>query len=407
MTERSRPAWAARLQTEREDRRWSKAELGRRLRAETGSHRALESLTSQIRAWERGDHFPRDYVDTLAAVFGLDPDDLFPPSERPLWGPAGAADAGITPDDEERLVMAARHPARLDTAVVEGLSATLANQRRIEDMIGSGAVIGPATAHMRLTLRLLKEARGPVADRLTATASEASQFAGWLHTAIGAHDAASPLYDQALRLGMQAGDPDLTATALSMHGHLAWVTGDIASMATLSRAAAEQATATGTRTVAIQQGGRALAILGDRQGALRAIGHAEEALSSAGGGDPDSLYFYGPAMLTMQRGLILAYLADTPAEHTAAADVITAGIEALPPTVRDSEWVAWYRVQAAIERAAGGQVEQSVSALRVALGIVSATGGGKTRATIAQTYRSMAARWPDHSAVVELGEALR
>ena len=60
--------------------------------------------------------------------------------------------------------------------------------------------------HLRLILRLLTEARGPLANRLAAIASDASHFVGWLFTATGAHDSAGPMYDQALRLGLQAGD---------------------------------------------------------------------------------------------------------------------------------------------------------------------------------------------------------
>ncbi|MGH3392303.1 MAG: hypothetical protein ACRDOO_25820, partial [Actinomadura sp.] len=258
-------------------------------------------------------------------------------------------------------------------------------------------------------LRLLKETRGPLTDRLTATASEASQFAGWLHTALGAHESAGPLFDQALRLGLQADDNNLAATALSMHGHLAWFTGDIRTMADLSQAAAKLATASATRTVAIQQGGRALALLGYRQGALRAIGQAEETLTGAENReDPDSLYFYGMEFLTMQRGMILAYLADSPVEHSTAADVITGGYDALPGTVRESEWVAGHLVQAAAARAAAGDIAGSVGTLRRVHAAVSATTrGGRIRTDILAVHRRMAATWPDDPDVRALGEFLR
>lgn len=260
----------------------------------------------------------------------------------------------FTPDDHERLTLAVQRPARLDIQVAESLKAILAAQRRTEDAIGSSPMVEAATGHLRLILRLLKDARGPHAERLTATASEASQFVGWLHTAIGAPGEAGPMYDQALRLGLQAGDADLAATALSMRGHLAWTTNDLDEMAALSRSAADLAQATGTRAVAIQQRGRALALMGDRRGALQAIGRAEDELASGDTGqDPDSLYFYGSAYLTMQRGLLLSYLAESPAEHEAAADVIMTGLEALPPSIRDAGWLARYRAQAARARSDG------------------------------------------------------
>ncbi|HEY8480182.1 MAG TPA: helix-turn-helix transcriptional regulator, partial [Spirillospora sp.] len=163
---------------------------------------------------------------------------------------------GLGPDgdlDAERLRYVQRYPMRIDAALVDGLAATLASQRRLEDVVGSAAVLGAAAAHLGMVLRLLRDARGPQVRRLTAVASEASQFNGWLNTSVGAHEKAGPLYDQALRLGMQAGDDDLAATALSMRGHLAWVSGDFGDMAGLSEAAAGMATAVGTRTVAMQQ----------------------------------------------------------------------------------------------------------------------------------------------------------
>lgn len=275
---------------------------------------------------------------------------LRPPSAREMLN------GQLTPDDQERLSLAVQRPGRLDTRVVESLSTILAAQRRTEDTIGSAPMVEPATSHLRLVLHLLKGARGPFADQLTATASEASQFVGWLHAAIRAHGKAGPMYDQALRLGLQAGDVDLAATALSMRGHLAWLTGNLGEMAALSQAAADLAEGTGTRAIAVQQRGRALALMGDRSGALEAIGKAEEELANGGiSRDPDSLYFYGPAFLTMQRGLLLSFLAESPAEQEVAADLIMTGLEALPPSIRDSEWLAWYRTHATRARSASGE----------------------------------------------------
>ncbi|WP_460358663.1 hypothetical protein [Actinoallomurus acanthiterrae] len=274
-------------------------------------------------------------------------------------------------------------------------------------MIGSAAIIEPANEQLKLTLRLLREARGALADDLAATASGTSQFNGWLHTATGRHDAAGVLYDQALRLGIQAGDADLTATALSMRGHLAWVTGDIGSMAALSDAAAEMATATGTRTVAIQQRGRALAIMGDTNGALHAIDAAEQVIASGeSGDDPDSLYFYGPEILGMQRGLTLVYLADDPTAYLRAANTISDAIEALSPAVRDSEWVAWYRVRAAAAFAAGGEPDAASVGLRQAHAVVSATGGSKTLGEIVRVHARMAAKWPTNPRVIVVGDEI-
>src|SRR4051812_24776856 len=404
-----------------EDLRLPIAVLLARLRHESGlsqtglAERVNEISGATITRWdisryERGVRIPTVHLAALAVALGVELQILEQAAliaqaiRRGGVPPLEGVGPQRTDDDEARLIAAARNPSRIDSAVVTDLSATLAGQRRIEDIAGSQIVLEPATGQLKLTIRLLRDARGPLADDLAAVGSEASQFAGWLHTATGRHDAASDLYDQALRLGLQAGNRDLAATALSMRGHLAWVTGDIGSMAALSEAAEDMANAAGTRTVAIQQRGRALAILGDRQGALRAIGTAEQVLTRGGTGeDPDSLYFYGHAYLAMQHGLILAYLAHTPADHTDAAATISAAIDALPPSVRDSEWVAWYRVRASAALAAAEEIDGAVEGLRQAHSIVSTTGGGKALKEIKKVQAGMAARWPTHPAVIELG----
>ncbi|GAA4617574.1 hypothetical protein GCM10023195_78520 [Actinoallomurus liliacearum] len=192
-----------------------------------------------------------------------------------------------------------------------------------------------------------------------------------------------------------------------MRGHLAWVTGDIGSMAALSNAAAEMATAVGTRAMAIQQGGRALAIMGDKDGALHAIGEAEQALTGGkSGDDPDSLYFYGPELLTRQRGIILTYLADSLTAYLRAANTILDALAALPSAVRDSEWVASYRVRAAAAFAASGEPDAASAELRRAHAIASVTGGSKTLGEIARVHARIAAKWPTNPWVVEATEQI-
>ncbi|WP_019634337.1 hypothetical protein [Actinomadura atramentaria] len=409
MTDDARRAQATRLRAERERRGWGVRRMARFLHDAVDDHQKPEvsSFVTYIKRWESGGVELTDarYRAAYARVFD------FP--EADLFGSVPAVEVPTTtrfpsdPDERERLVMAARNPARVDGAVVDSVAATLAGQRRIEDLLGAKAVIGAATENLALMLRLLKETRGLKARTLAYTASDAAQFVGWLNTAVGNHDRASTLYDQALRLGMQAQDDDRAATALSMRGHLAWVTGDVSDMASLSEAAAGLATAPATRTVAIQQSGRALAIMGEKQEALRAVGRAEESLSRGGSGDPDGLYFYGAEYLTAQRGLILAYLAEEPAEYAAAADTISTGLDALPPDVRQSAWVAAHRVRVAATLLASGEVSGAVAILRAALRVISRTGDQKGMEEITRTYRTMSARFPHEPDVIELGDALR
>jgi transcriptional regulator with XRE-family HTH domain len=78
MVEKRRPAWAVRLQAEREKREWTKREMARRLLQAAGyTHGSLDSLIRQIRDWEKGRHFPRDWIRAYATAFGIDVTCLF------------------------------------------------------------------------------------------------------------------------------------------------------------------------------------------------------------------------------------------------------------------------------------------------------------------------------------------
>ena len=356
-----------------------------------------------VKQWERGLHAPGpDYRRRYCHVFGIAEAVLFAEAEQEASAWLVSGNGSV---DQERIVAVSARPALVDRGTVEVLGAVLAQQRRLEDAVGSAPVVDAARAHLALVARLLREARpdDAVGRELAAVGSDASQFVGWLNVATGAHDAAGPLYDQSLRLGLQAGDRELAATALSMRGHLAWVTDDLGEMAALSRAARDLAGSPATRATAAQQEGRALALAGDRPGALRAVGEAEEALTSGGAENPDLLYFSGPGLLLAQRGLILAYLAETPAQHAEAADVITRGVNTLPPEIRDSGWLAWYRVQAARARARSGEAGEGAAELRRVLQLASSD---KTRAEVAELHAAMARRWPDDEEVNELGAAM-
>ncbi|GAA3215621.1 hypothetical protein [Actinocorallia longicatena] len=78
MTRHDRPAWAVRLQAEREARGWNKAEMARRLQRAAGHPPGpTDSLVRQMLDWESGKHFPRDWTAWYAAALAIDEDDLF------------------------------------------------------------------------------------------------------------------------------------------------------------------------------------------------------------------------------------------------------------------------------------------------------------------------------------------
>ncbi|MGH8966576.1 MAG: hypothetical protein ACRDXB_14790, partial [Actinomycetes bacterium] len=141
-TDDTRRAQATRLKTERERRGWGVRKMARFLRDAVDDHQKpeLPSFVTYVKRWESGDVEITDprYRAAYARVLNI------PESE--LFGPAPAVEmptfprSPVNPDERERLVMAARNPVRLDGVVVESVAATLASQRRIEDLIGARSV---------------------------------------------------------------------------------------------------------------------------------------------------------------------------------------------------------------------------------------------------------------------------
>ncbi|QXJ21941.1 helix-turn-helix domain-containing protein [Actinomadura graeca] len=68
----------ARIRQEREARGWSKREMARRLFAAANIVNGdITSMARQIRHWEKGANYPRDWASTIALIFELDEADLF------------------------------------------------------------------------------------------------------------------------------------------------------------------------------------------------------------------------------------------------------------------------------------------------------------------------------------------
>jgi tetratricopeptide (TPR) repeat protein len=123
MSDGERPSWAVRLQAEREARGWNKREMARQLHKAAGNeHAPVDSLARQIRGWESGKHFPRDWAAAYATAFGMDEADVFGPrpgtthtaraltadieaevKRRTLLGLLGTAAAGPLAEHAEKL----------------------------------------------------------------------------------------------------------------------------------------------------------------------------------------------------------------------------------------------------------------------------------------------------------------
>lgn len=254
----------------------------------------------------------------------------------------------FTPDDEARIIAAARIPRRHDPGVVDALATVLDAQRRTEDVIGSASLRDAVMAQLAVVEDLVLDARGDLRADVVRLGSQWAQFAAWLHANLGGPAEARRLYGIALELAVEVDDADMIATALNTRGHTAWLGGKVGPMLGLSQAAQRDARASaGVRALAAQQEARARALTGDAELTDRKLDEAH-ALTLAAVEHPEDeppwIYFFNPGMLTMQRARAFLYLPDRQGK---AAELLTAGLASMPPELRRSEWAAFYLVDLA------------------------------------------------------------
>src|SRR2546423_652596 len=156
----------------------------------------------------------------------------------------------LSPDDIDRLKTVAHRPRTVDQPTLQSLSTVLAEQRHLEDMVGSAALIAPVSAQLAIVEELAAEARGPIRRNTLDVAGQWAQFAGWLNANTHNPEAAKRWYATALEWATEIGDPNMIATALNMRGHLAWILGQVAPMIGLSQAAGRQPATPGIRSLA-------------------------------------------------------------------------------------------------------------------------------------------------------------
>lgn len=244
---------------------------------------------------------------------------------------------GLTGDDAERLAHAAQHPGRVDATTVDILARLLAELRRLEDTTGPAAVLPVVLDHLGRVTTLADEAPGRYRNTLVDAAGQWEQFAGWLRAAMGQQSAATAHYAQTMAAGLEVDRPDLTATALSMRGHLAWQARRPGPLLSLTEAAMRQPAGPAVRAVAAQQLARGHALTGDRTAADAAMDQADE-LTSGQPVLPPWMYFHTGAYLDLQRGVV--YLLT--GRPDAAIVAITAGLAGVDPDVARSAWTGTY-----------------------------------------------------------------
>jgi transcriptional regulator with XRE-family HTH domain len=278
---------------------------------------------------------------------------------------------GIAPDPDlyERITKAVAAPARVDMPTVEWLEHTLAEHRRAEDTIGARPIFGLIRAQLAVVAAFTHSASLALGDRLTGLAAQYAQFLAWMSVDTGNHGPALAWYDRAHDWAIEAEDPNMAATTLSMKAHLAWSTGDPQRCIRMANAARwhKEPVTPGVLGMAAQMAARGHALAGDADRAHALLEQAQTLIERASNhpeDEPPWMYFYGENWFCLQRGMAELQLGNP---HSAAT-LLSAGLAALPATYRRDR--AWYGACFARAHAQAGDAEHAAAvALRFAADI--------------------------------------
>jgi transcriptional regulator with XRE-family HTH domain len=236
----------------------------------------------------------------------------------------------------DRLASVAGLPRTVDRSALADLASILATTRRLEDRTSARAVLPAVTGFSLLARTLADEARGDVASPALALASEIAQYRGWLLLATGAHRHGVSQLDTAISAGQESGVGDRLSTGLSFKAYAMLSFGDLAAGRDLTRAALAQRRAHPAILCYDRfQLARVHAMAGEHRQSEVALGRAVRAAARLHGEPPASVYWYTQGFWAMMHALVLGLLG----HHQDAADMMAAGIAALPADQRQAEWV--------------------------------------------------------------------
>lgn len=318
----------------------------------------------------------------------------------------------LTPDDAERLALAAAQPRRIDLAGVDALAAVLAATRRLEDAVGSAAVLAPVRHHLTLVERFLTHACSPIRPHVGRVAADFALFYGWLLASTEQYHAARVWFDRTTEWGLEADDPDMVAGALSFKGFMAFHLDQIGPMIGLSQAAQrERRSAIGQRAYSAHQEARGHAMTGDVDAAARTLDRATELAARAlerPDGMPAWAYWYDAPFFQMQQGLTYRFIgAADPTHNDRAIAELDAGLAGLPPETRGSEWVAWFSCELAQAHIQADDPDRACAIVADVVDIAARTGSAYLTPTIHRAHALLRRSWPDLPAVRDLDEQVR
>jgi transcriptional regulator with XRE-family HTH domain len=243
--------------------------------------------------------------------------------------------AALTPEDEERLLLAAQRPARLDRSVIEALTITLAAQRRLEDAMGPAMLVMPLRKQLDMLTAMLREARGPLRDPLGRVVAEWTEYTGWLHAACRIDDRALAFWDRAVELADDFNDGAVAAHATAFPGYLALRQKRYRGVLRASHAALATPGVHPAQSIYFSlRIARAHTAIRDHADARRLIADTAGRVDNVGD-PPPVAYWCTPAYIKTYLGIALCELRD----YRDAIVLLRSGLAEMPEEQRGAEWM--------------------------------------------------------------------
>ena len=365
-----------RLAEVRAERGWKKALLVRKLRVAAARRNETlpsdESVGRRVAVWEnQGGTVGEFYRELLCEVYGLSALEL-----GLVDAPTAPELVAVAVELDERLPF-----GRLDAGLVELLHGQTQSLRLLDRRLGAANLLSQTRAHVEQLEQLVRYAfpcahREAAADEL----GQAAALAGWQALDMGRLDEAWRLHETAKAAARESGRPAGLSYASAQQAYVLLDADRPADALGLVRHARRGAGRTSPvlRAWLCAAEGEALAVLGERDVALRALDAAAAVLPDECD-DPELPYLMLDAgHLARWRGNCLARLGET-----SAIDSLTSALDAMGEGQYGRAEVS-LRVDLALAFRARGDVTESQLHARRAADLAGLTGSQRQRRRIAQ-----------------------
>jgi tetratricopeptide (TPR) repeat protein len=362
----------------RAERGWTQAQLIARLRAAAVRREKKlpgdESVKRRIAGWENQHKPVSDFYRPLlcdayrlsAVELGI-ADEPAPPPAQPL----------VVPELAERITF-----SRLDSGLVELLHAQTQNIRMLDRRLGGATIYRQAAAHVETLDGLVRYAL-PGAHRETAAdeLSQAAALGGWQALDMGLTADAWRLHEIAVAAGRESRETAALAYARAQQAYILLDAGELEPALALVKSGQTHA---GRRVSPVLRAwlhaaeGEALAALGHRDAALRALDAATTALPDNAQDDALPYLMLDAGHLARWRGHCLARLGDGD-----AIDDLTSALGSMGEGHYGRAEVS-LRVDLALAFHARGDVTESRTHARRAADLAGRTGSERQRRRIAE-----------------------